>query len=314
MNPREPQDPHEPPRQGLPDYIVTRPHTAQPPKRSRFGFLLRIGVFAFIAVVCMIFVPPLIMTVSGAYFIAAAMGTFAAAAIANAIAVRIYERGRLVDIGLGWTDASRWNLGIGVAGGIGSAIIVVILPILLRKAEFAPSPAEPGRWRIVLFVTAILLFGAIGEELLFRGYAFQVLVREIGPFATILPFAILFALAHLNNPNTTMLGIVNTFLWGVLLGYSFLRSGDLWLPIGLHFGWNWMLPVLGANLSGFTMAITGYTLHWMARPLWSGAQYGPEGSVLTTMVVPALFWFLHRAPIRQQEAFLLRPHDQELQS
>ena len=308
MNPNEPREPGRP--RDLPDYVVTRPHVPEPPRRSRFGYLLHIGVFIFIAVTCLIFLPPLMLPLGG-YLVAGALGTFAAAAIANAIALRIYERGLLADVGLGWTDASRWNLGIGVAAGLGSAIFVVIVPVLLRKAEFTAAPGQPGRWRILLFVSAILLFGAIGEELLFRGYAFQILVREIGAFATILPFAILFALAHLNNPNGNLFGIVNTFLWGVLLGWAFLRSGDLWLPIGLHFGWNWMLPLLGANLSGFNISITGYTLHWMASPLWSGAQYGPEGSVLTTLAVPALFFALRRAPIREQEAFLLRPHSGE---
>ena len=50
------------------------------------------------------------------------------------------------------------------------------------------------------------------------------------------------------NLNFGLLPLANTILWGIVLGYSFLRSGDLWLPIGLHFGWNWTLPLLGVNL------------------------------------------------------------------
>lgn len=298
----------DPGRGDLPDYVVTRPH--RPVERSRFGFLLRVGVFVFIAFTAMMLIPPLMLPIGG-YLVAAALGTFIAAAIANAVAVRIYERARLVDVGLGWSAASRRNLTIGVIGGLAAGVAVVLIPILLRKAEFTWAPGVSPQWPTLLFVTVVLLFGAIGEELLFRGYAFQVLVREIGAFATILPFAILFSLAHLANPDTNLLGTVNTFLWGVLLGYAFVRSGDLWLPIGLHFGWNWALPFLGTNLSGFKMAITGYVLHWTAPPVWSGAGYGPEGSFLTTLVVPALFVFLLRAPIQQQEAFLLRPHTEE---
>jgi membrane protease YdiL (CAAX protease family) len=99
---------------------------------------------------------------------------------------------------------------------------------------------------------------------------------------------------------------MNTMLWGILFGYAFLRSGDLWLPIGLHFGWNWVLPLLGVNLSGFTMVTTGYTLHWRTDVLWSGGSYGPEGGLLCTIVVAALVWYIHRVPIQRQEAFLLR--------
>src|SRR6266513_588831 len=96
------------------------------------------------------------------------------------------------------------------------------------------------------------------------------LLRAVGPFATILPVSVLFGLAHSTNQNVSPLAVVNTVLWGVLLGYAFIRSGDLWLPIGLHFGWNWTLPLLGENLSGFTMGVTGYAMHWKAGVLWSG--------------------------------------------
>jgi membrane protease YdiL (CAAX protease family) len=147
----------------------------------------------------------------------------------------------------------------------------------------------------VPLVAIALLFGAAGEEMLFRGYAFQLLVRAMGPFATILPAGVVFGLAHMNNRSATVLGIVNTVAWGVLLGYAYWETGALWLPIGLHFGWNLALPLLGANLSGFTMGLTGYALHWNAGILWSGGDYGPEGSLLTTVVVIALFWVLARA-------------------
>jgi hypothetical protein len=89
------------------------------------------------------------------------------------------------------------------------------------------------------------------------------------------------------------------------LGYAFIVSGDLWLPIGLHFGWNWTLPLLGVNLSGFTIGVTGYSLQWKVGDLWSGGAYGPEGGLLTSAVAIGLFFYLHKAPIQHQEAFLL---------
>ena len=136
--------------------------------------------------------------------------------------------------------------------------------------------------------------------MLFRGYGFQVLVSGIGAFATILPVAVLFGLAHSQNLNFGSLALVNTILWGVVLGYAFLRSGDLWLPIGLHFGWNWALPLLGVNLSGFTMDVTGYAMQWRTAwrigGLWSGGAYGPEGGLLTTAVAIGLFFYVREGP------------------
>jgi hypothetical protein len=104
----------------------------------------------------------------------------------------------------------------------------------------------------------------------------------------------------MDNPNRNLLGIVNTMLWGFVFGYAYLRTSALWLPIGLHFGWNVALPMLGANLSGFTMGVTGYALHWKAGDLWSGGGYGPEGSLLTTAIVMVLFFVVHRFTVEQE--------------
>jgi uncharacterized protein len=279
-------------------------------RKKLLGVILRVGVFALTAALGYYLVFPLIIAFLGApLLVISTLGTFAAAAVANTLALRIYERGTLADIGLGWTAASRRNLSLGVLGGIGAAILVVVLPLVARAADFEPVPNERLRWPSLLFVSILLLFGAVGEEMLFRGYGFQVLVRGIGPFATVLPVAVLFGLAHSQNLNFGPLALFNTILWGVVLGYAYLRSGDLWLPIGLHFGWNWALPMLGANLSGFTMEVTGYAMHWKTGGLLnariggllSGGTYGPEGGLLTTAVAIGLFFYLAKAPIQQQQ-------------
>jgi membrane protease YdiL (CAAX protease family) len=117
-----------------------------------------------------------------------------------------------------------------------------------------------------------------------------------------LPVAILFGLVHGSNPHVTWLAVFNTVLWGVILGYAFLRSRDLWLPIGLHFGWNAVLPLFGVNLSGLTIDVTRYEYRWDVLPLWSGGDYGPEGGLLTTIFAVALFFALVRTPIKPQTA------------
>jgi uncharacterized protein len=279
------------------------PDSAAEQRQKLLGLALRVGVFALIAALGYYFVFPIIIAFIGApVFVISTLGTFAAAAVANTLAVRIYERGRLSDIGLGWTAASRRNLSFGILGGIGAAMVVVVIPLALRGAYLEQVPTEHLHWPSVLFTSILLLFGAVGEEMLFRGYGFQVLVKGIGPFATVLPVAVLFGFAHSLNPSFGPLALINTILWGVVLGYAYLRSGDLWLPIGLHFGWNWALPLLGVNLSGFTMDVTGYAMHWKIGERWSGGAYGPEGGLLTTVVAIGLFFYVTKAPIQHQES------------
>ena len=113
-----------------------------------------------------------------------------------------------------------------------------------------------------MFLTGLLIFGAFGEEMLFRGYGFQTLVKGSGPFAALLPTSVLFAFAHAGNQNASLLGLINTFGFGLVLGYAYLRTRELWLSIALHFGWNLALVVFGLNLSGFKMGVTGYVVRW----------------------------------------------------
>jgi uncharacterized protein len=269
--------------------------------------LRRLAFFAAIAFVAYVIFANLLLWIlpENASLVVAVFTNFAAAAVANAIALRTFERGRLSDVGLGWTAASRRNLSLGLLGGIGAALTVLLGPVVVRAADIQPAPNEHFAWPNLLFLSLLLLFGAIGEEMLFRGYGFQILLAAVGPFAAILPVAVLFAFMHAGNPSFTGLAAFNTFLWGVLLGYSFLRSGDLWLPIGLHFGWNWTMPLLGVNLSGLTMGVTGYTMRWKVDWLWSGGAYGVEGGILTTAIVVLLYFYLEKAPIQPQEPYLL---------
>jgi membrane protease YdiL (CAAX protease family) len=197
-------------------------------------------------------------------------------------------------LGLGWTERSGREAATGIGAGIAAATLFMIAPLITGMATFVSAPSVEHRWESLLFVSVVLLFGAVGEEMLFHGYAFQLLIRALGPFATILPMGVLFGLVHMANQNANALGVLNTMAWGVVLGFAYLRTRALWLPIGLHFGWNFTLPLFGANLSGFTMGMTGYALEWSAGDLWSGGGYGPEGSLLTTVAVLALAYVLQR--------------------
>lgn len=271
---------------------------------EKLGLILKVGFFVLLAVLGVAFIAPLAYAMGG-YLIGAALGTFAAAAIANAVTIRVFERGNLADIGLNWRPGWFRNLLLGISGGLVAALTVVGGPILCGAAVLEKTPDQPGSFASLLFVTVCLIFGAVGEEMLFRGYAFQVLLGSLGTYATILPTSILFGWVHLTNQNASMLGIVNTVGFGIVLGYAFVRSGDLWLPIGIHFAWNWMLPILGVSLSGFTMGTTGYAVRWKVGDIWSGGAYGPEASLLTSAIVVGLMVFLHNAPVRTQTPLLL---------
>ena len=258
------------------------------------GMLLRVGLYVLFAFIGLLLFPAILQPLGG-IVLTSTLSTFASAAIANAVVVRVYERGRLADVGLGWSLSSGREFLTGAGAGVAAAMLVILVPLALGLAKFQRATVVVEHpWAALAFSGGAIFFGAMGEELLFRGYAFQLLVRSLGPFATILPTSLIFGLMHSANPGATTMGVINTVAWGILLGYAVWRTGALWLPIGLHFGWNVTLPLLGSNLSGFTMGVTGYTLEWNVGVLWSGGGYGVEGSILTTVMVVALFFALRK--------------------
>ena len=265
------------------------------------GIAIRVSFFAASVVIGLLLIASLLLTVFGT-LIAGTVGLCATGLFANLLTMRIFDRRPLTDIGLGPGRASAQNFALGLLFGGGAAVLMLLAPLLAGSGHLILRQKSEFTWLGLMFYFAALLIAAVGEEMIFRGYAFQLLVEKIGPFATILPVSIIFGLTHSSNPNATALGLINTAIWGVLLSYAFLRSRDLWLPIGLHFGWNAVLPLFGVNLSGLTIDVTRYTYQWDLRPIWSGGAYGPEGGLLATIFAAMLFWALMRAPIRRQTA------------
>jgi membrane protease YdiL (CAAX protease family) len=243
----------------------------------------------------------------GGYLLGVTASLLFAAIFVNWLALRIFENRPLADAGLWWNRASADNLAFGLAGGIGAACLALGPALLAGVCHQEASPGEPFAPGTLLFVTLLLVAGAAGEELFFRGYGFQVLVASAGPYATVVPVGIVFALLHGNNPHANWFAIANTAGFGILFGCAYLRSRDLWLAIGLHFGWNFTLPLFGVPVSGLRMDVTGHRMVWSAGKWVSGGEYGPEASVLTSVVLVALFAYIYKAPIRRQVSPLTDP-------
>jgi membrane protease YdiL (CAAX protease family) len=281
-----------------------------PPPSSRRKDSLRVALHVFVYVVLYFITAAVfgkMMVWLGGYLVGVTATGLIAALFANWLALRIYENRHIAELGLFLRRPSGENLAMGIAGGAVAACLVLLPVLALGAAHFAPTPQDPGTLGTFFFVMILLAAGAAGEEIFFRGYGFQLLVANLGPYATILPIGVVFALLHSANPSFNDLALANTAGFGILFGYAYLRSRDLWLPIGLHFGWNFTLPLFGVNLSGLRMKVTGHEMVWTAGRLWSGGDYGPEASILTTAVLVVLFILLWKAPIRRQPSPLTGP-------
>jgi membrane protease YdiL (CAAX protease family) len=157
---------------------------------------------------------------------------------------------------------------------------------------------------------ASLAFLAVGwyEELISRGYWLVNLsegfeLRRLGLHGrTSLLVAVLlsssvFALGHARNPNATVVSTVALVAAGLLLAVPVVRTGQLWMSIGLHFGWNLFEgPVFGFPVSGIPTfqlvrpVVTGPTL-------WTGGAFGPEAGLLLLVLqvlAAILIWLVTR--------------------
>ncbi len=270
-------------------------------KDTRLGTVIRVAFFIATVFVAVRLLTLALYTIFGV-LVAGTVGLGATGLLANLLTMKIFDRRPFTDIGLQTGRPSALNFVSGVLFGGGAAALMLLAPLLAGTGHLALRENSSFAWPSLLFFLAALWFAAAGEEMIFRGYAFQLLIEKMGPYATVLPAGVIFGLTHMSNPHSSLLAVGNTILWGILLGYAFLRSHDLWLPLGLHFGWNAVLPLFGVNLSGLTIDVSRYVYRWDLLPLWSGGDYGPEGGLLTTIFVVGLFFALAKAPLRPQIA------------
>jgi membrane protease YdiL (CAAX protease family) len=175
----------------------------------------------------------------------------------------------------------------GIAFGSAQMLAVAALIYAAGGASFSLDPA--GGFATLASGAWAFAWAAVLEELLFRGFVFQRLVDGIGASAALLLMGALFAVGHWGNPGmqgaTEVWASIDLALGGILLGLAYLRTGSLALPIGIHFGWNWIQGSwLGFDVSGLHQA--GWLLpHLLHKPQWlSGGVFGPEASIFAVVV------------------------------
>jgi hypothetical protein len=98
------------------------------------GLILRVGLYVLLAWMGWLLFPAILLPLGG-ILVASTLSAFGAAAVANAVVVRIYERGRLADVGLAWSPSSGREVLTGTGAGVAAAICVVLIPVALRAAR-----------------------------------------------------------------------------------------------------------------------------------------------------------------------------------
>lgn len=208
---------------------------------------------------------------------------------------------------LGFTLHQGWAREVGWGCAISALMIfaVVGLQALSGGTRVALNPAwQASAGTLVIEAIASLIFlilAAAFEELVYRGYPFQTLLRGAPAILPILLFAALFGMGHWENPSWTAFSTINTVLAGVWLAIAYLKTRSLWFPTALHFTWNWMMGALfGLPVSGLTIPRHPILVSTSENPVWlTGGSYGPEGGAAATIVVVIATIAISRAKEKQ---------------
>ena len=218
----------------------------------------------------------------------------------------------LADIGIGLKKKGflkRLVIGVAVGGGILCGIVMTGVVMGWYQFEFQPQTRFAcSLWLAMLGQTIRYMAGSIFEESVSRGWLFG-LVHQLTQNRSIrtrnsialLATSLIFGVLHFGNPDITVVGMANLTLLGVLFGLLYLISGDLHMPIGAHFAWNvFQNNIFGLPNSGQPSNASIFFNAGEASSLASGGTFGPEGSVLTTVVLLAIVAGLWRRGVDQE--------------
>jgi membrane protease YdiL (CAAX protease family) len=205
------------------------------------------------------------------------------------LARRKFDKRTLTSLGLVWNRRAACDLlaGIGIAGLVMASIYAAEVALgLLRFEAFAWHNKTPGMiaGSLLLYLVLYILVGW-QEELLCRGYWLQNISEGLGIGWGVLLSSCIFAFLHAFNPNSSIIAVFVLVGSGLFLASGYLRTRQLWLPIGLHIGWNFFEgPLFGFSVSG-TVPFTLIYQTPIGPELLTGGEFGPEAGLI---VLPAL--------------------------
>ena len=193
--------------------------------------------------------------------------------------------------------------------GVGLGALMAMLAIGLAFVLDRATVHITGDWsvwpRVVVPLGLGLVLAALGEELMFRGYPLRRLADAIGAPAAMVTLALLFGIAHAKNPNATVFSTVNVALAAIWLSFAFFSAGGMALAWGLHFGWNAGLAILfDAPVSGFAFHVPAVEYTPGSHPWVDGGAFGPEGGIVTTIVLIAGTLAVIGARVKQPRTWL----------
>lgn len=210
-----------------------------------------------------------------------------AAMFAYAVYVRIIERRRVRELAPG-----RALQGLASGALLGAGLFAATVGALWTAGYYHVTGTN--QWLVFLPALGASLQAGFAEEIVIRGILFRIMEDGLGTSISLAITALIFGFLHLGNPNATIVSALAISLEaGILLGAAFVLTRKLWLPIGIHFAWNFTQGGI------FGVAVSGHSTSGLLRseltgpPLFSGGSFGAEASLFAVLIcLAAGIWLL----------------------
>lgn len=197
------------------------------------------------------------------------------------------------------TEVSRKGAGAAVGRGvlIGVALFGAVIANIAFLGDYEVNGLGSATGAVGLF--GLMAAAAVREELLFRGILFRIMEERAGTWIALALTGMLFGLSHLFNPHASLWGAIAIAIEaGGMLGAAYAATRKLWVPIGLHFGWNFAASgIFSTEVSGANTQQGMLDSATSGPQLITGGDFGPEGSVFSVLfgvVLTVVFMWMAR--------------------
>ena len=163
--------------------------------------------------------------------------------------------------------------------GIGIVFFILVTGVIALLGGYRIDSVN-WNWNVLVKSLFTFLVVAVGEEVLFRGIVFRMIDDRWGTAVALIASALIFGFVHITNQNATVWSSVAIAVEaGLLLGAAYKWSGSLWVPIGIHWAWNFFQgPIFGFAVSG--NGTPSLIKPLIDGPAWlTGGSFGAEASV-----------------------------------
>lgn len=239
------------------------------------------------------------------------------------VVARAIDRRPFAELGIAPRRGYLLDLAFGVAlGGVCMGTIAIVEDALGWGAYALRSEAL-GEAVLPAWGSVLTIFVAVGviEELVFRGYPMLNLSeglpgmgarRDVAITVAVVLTSLAFGIAHGDNPGASWTAVAFIAFGGMFLAIGLVLQGDLAIPIGAHFGWNFFQNLFGMQVSGQRFGDASLLRREELGPdLATGGAFGPEAGLegLAAMclgIVLTLLWVrLRSGTLQVHERFLV---------